>query len=102
MTGTMVAMSARSTLLVVTLPAILLLFAAPALAQDSDVSESESVVQAPVPAVEAPEEAPAEESVEWSYRFLVPATMLIGTLAVVGTIVMYFVRVTKNRYRVVE
>ena len=32
---------------------------------------------------------------EWSYRFLVPATLVLGTLAVVGTIIMYFVRVTK-------
>lgn len=56
----------------------------------------------PVPAVPVPDDPPAEPEPEWSYRFLVPATLLLGTAAVVGAIVMYFVRVTKNRYRVIR
>ena len=56
----------------------------------------------PVPAVPVPDDPPAELEPEWSYRFLVPATLLLGTAAVVGAIIMYFVRVTKNRYRVIR
>ena len=59
-------------------------------------------MEAPAPAVEIPEEKADDTTTEWSYRFLVPATVVLGTLAVVGTIVMYFVRVTKNRYRIVD
>lgn len=59
-------------------------------------------VDAPVPAVPVPDDPPAEPEPEWSYRFLVPATLLLGTAAVVGAIIMYFVRVTKNRYRVIR
>ncbi|MYB45505.1 MAG: hypothetical protein F4X74_11260 [Acidimicrobiia bacterium] len=57
---------------------------------------------APVPAVPVPDDPTAEPEPEWSYRFLVPATLLLGTAAVVGAIIMYFVRVTKNRYRVIR
>lgn len=57
---------------------------------------------APVPAIPVPDDPPAEPEPEWSYRFLVPATLLLGTVAVVGAIIMYFVRVTKNRYRVIR
>ena len=75
--------------------------AAPAGAQEHDPSEA-PVAELPEPAVPVPEGDPSEVEPEWSYRFLVPATLLLGTLAVVGAIVMYFVRVTKNRYRVIR
>ena len=55
-----------------------------------------------MPAIPVPDDPPAEPEPEWSYRFLVPATLLLGTVAVVGAIIMYFVRVTKNRYRVIR
>lgn len=64
--------------------------------------EAETPADAPVPAVPVPDDPPAEPEPEWSYRFLVPATLLLGTAAVVGAIIMYFVRVTKNRYRVIR
>ena len=63
--------------------------------------ESETpATDAPVPAIPVPDDPPAEPEPEWSYRFLVPATLLLGTAAVVGAIIMHFVRVTKKRYRV--
>ena len=69
---------------------------------DGGSTGSETAVEAPAPAITLPEDAPEEEVPEWSYRFLVPATMVLGFLAVIATIFMYFIRVTKNRYRVVE
>ncbi|MYH54646.1 MAG: hypothetical protein F4135_00535 [Acidimicrobiia bacterium] len=75
----------------------------PASAQEEDPQETPAVeAEVPVPAISIPDEAPAEPEAEWSYRFLVPATLVLGTLAVVGAVIMYFVRVTKNRYRVIR
>ncbi|WP_420613407.1 hypothetical protein [Candidatus Spongiisocius sp.] len=65
-------------------------------------AEETPAADVPVPAVPVPDDPPAEPEPEWSYRFLVPATLLLGTAAVVGAIIMYFVRVTKNRYRVIR
>lgn len=77
------------------------LVVAPAAAQEGDPAEAPAP-EVPEPAIPVPDEDPAEPEPEWSYRFLVPATMLLGTVAVVGAIIMYFVRVTKNRYRVIR
>ena len=77
------------------------LVVAPAAAQEGDPAEAPAA-EVPEPAIPVPDEDTAEPEPEWSYRFLVPATMLLGTVAVVGAIIMYFVRVTKNRYRVIR
>ena len=77
------------------------LVVAPAAAQEGDPAEAPAA-EVPEPAIPVPDEDPTEPEPEWSYRFLVPATMLLGTVAVVGAIIMYFVRVTKNRYRVIR
>ena len=74
---------------------------APVGAQEDGPSEAPAA-EVPEPAVPVPDEAPTQPDPEWSYRFLVPATLLLGTVAVVGAIIMYFVRVTKNRYRVIK
>lgn len=94
------------TILLLPLLALLLLWlgslsADPAAAQEGDPVEAPAA-EGPEPAVPVPDESPAQPDPEWSYRFLVPATLLLGTVAVVGTIIMYFVRVTKNRYRVIR
>ena len=73
----------------------------PAVAQEDDPA-STPAVEAPVPAISVPDEEAGDPEPEWSYRFLVPATLVVGTLAVVGAIIMYFVRVTRNRYRVIR
>ena len=82
------------------------LFVQPASAQEggADPAETAETAEAvvPEPAVPAPEAPAGPPEPEWSYRFLVPASMVLGTAAVVGAVVMYFVRVTKNRYRVID
>lgn len=67
-----------------------------------DGGGAEAPAQAPEPAIAVPDDAPQEPDPEWSYRFLVPTALLLGTVAVVGAIIMYFVRVTRNRYRVIK
>ncbi len=70
-------------------------------AQD-EMPEEISVPDIPEAAVPIPNDPPPDPDPEWSYRFLVPATMLLGTVAVVGATIMYFIRVTRKRYRVVK
>lgn len=75
-----------------------------ALAQEAGEGGGEATegAAAPEPAIAVPDDAPQEPDPEWSYRFLVPTALLLGTAAVVGAVVMYFVRVTRNRYRVIK
>jgi hypothetical protein len=91
--------------------ALILAFASPAFATaESEEPEGEAPAVAPAPAAEdVPEPAvpieeapPADATPEWTFRFLLPTTLALGGLAVVGTTIAYFVRVTKARYRVVE
>ncbi len=66
------------------------------------VGETPAPADLPEPAVPiepAPEEEPTPE---WTFRFLVPTSLLIGGLAVIGTTIAYFVKVAKARYRVVS
>lgn len=78
-------------------------FAQPASAQEGGADPAGTAEAAvPEPAVPAPEAPAGPPEPEWSYRFLVPASMVLGTAAVVGAVIMYFVRVTKNRYRVID
>lgn len=77
------------------------LLAAAASAQEEEPAPTPAA-EVPEPAVPVPDDPPSQPDPEWSYRFLVPATLLLGTVAVVGAIIMYFLRVTKNRYRVIR
>lgn len=38
----------------------------------------------------------------WTTKFLVPTGLLIAAIAMLATVVMYFVRVVRTRYKVVE
>ena len=104
--GTVVAMSraARSGVSVaaIWLLALLCVWLGAGPASAGGDSAETTTVEVPEPAVPVPDDPPTAPEPEWSYRFLVPATLLLGTVAVVGAIIMYFVRVTKNRYRVIR
>jgi len=91
---------------VIALGAMFLALVGPVFGTEEEPAETtpaaEETLDAPAPAVlitDEPEEAAAPE---WTFRFLVPVTLLIGGLAVVGTIITYFVKVTRQRYRIVE
>jgi hypothetical protein len=65
-------------------------------------SGTETSVSVPAPAVSVPDAAPTEPAPEWTFRFLLPLTLVLGGIVVVGTIIAYFAKVTRQRYRVVE
>lgn len=55
-----------------------------------------------MPAVSIP---PAVDDVvqqPWTTKFLIPTSLVLAVLAVFVTVVQYFVKVVRNRYKVVE
>ena len=98
----------RSLLLMVI--GLLVLILAPAgLAQEETPAEPTNatvgegaVVDIPEPAVEIVPEAPAEVEAAWTFRYLVPTSLVIALLVVVGSIVAYFLKVVRTRYRLIQ
>ena len=75
---------------------MLSVFILPVMAFADDHSE------VPVPAIVI-EDAPEQiEDIDWTYRFLIPTTVAIATLVILGNVVQYFRQVTRKRYKVIE
>lgn len=62
----------------------------------------EETVDVPAPAVEVAPETPAAEEQAWTFRYLIPTSLVIALVAVVGSIIAYFLKVVRTRYRVVR
>ena len=58
--------------------------------------------QTPVPAIVIQEEVEVPEEPQWTYKFLIPTSVAIATLVILGNIVQYFRQVTKKRYKVIK
>ena len=56
----------------------------------------------PLPAIVIEEEVEIQEDPAWTYRFLIPISVAIATLVIVGNVIQYFRQVTKKRYKVIE
>ena len=56
----------------------------------------------PVPAIVIEEEVEVQEDPAWTYRFLIPISVAIATLVIVGNVIQYFRQVTRKRYKVIE
>lgn len=66
--------------------------------------EEEAAPAGPVapPAVTVPPEVPDDAPADWTYRYLIPTLILLAVVVVIATTVQYFLRVVRNRYKVVE
>jgi hypothetical protein len=84
----------------------LALTALPALAAESGNGEEEplpaEVIFEYEPAVVLESVPPAAEEQPWTTKFLVPTSLALATIAVFVTVIQYFVRVVRSRYKVVE
>jgi hypothetical protein len=70
---------------------------------EEPAAETTAVVSDYQPAVEVDLRAEADAGQQpWTTRFLVPTTVVLGALVVFVTVVQYFTRVVKNRYKVIE
>lgn len=56
----------------------------------------------PPPAVTVPPPSAEEETPDWTYRYLIPTLIALAVIVVVVTTIQYFLRVVRNRYKVVE
>ena len=56
----------------------------------------------PQPAVIVTENEGIPEAPAWTSRYLIPTSIAIATIVVLGNIIQYFRKVVKKRYRVVE
>ncbi|MFQ5523608.1 MAG: hypothetical protein ACE5F5_08525 [Acidimicrobiia bacterium] len=54
------------------------------------------------PAVVVKPENKLEPTPEWTYRYLVPASLVIAAVVILLTAVRYFSDVVRKRYRIVE
>jgi hypothetical protein len=59
-------------------------------------------VAAAQPYVEVVPEEAAPDEPQWTYKYLIPAVVALTVLLIGGTVIMYFVKVVRGRYRVVE
>lgn len=106
--------TARRLLLLVSIAMLVVSAAFPALAvEEPETTEgaTETTVAAeddapaadvPPPAVTVPDTAADEQTADWTYRYLIPTLLALAVLVVILTTVQYFVRVVRNRYKVVE
>ena len=77
---------------------LLILFSPAAIENADDHTEGE----VPTPAIVVEEPPEQIEDVAWTYRFLIPTTVAIATLVILGNVIQYFRQVTRKRYKVIE
>ena len=87
-------MNRRRWVLAASVAAVLVGIAFPALAQESPEEPPEIV-----PAVVVEETAPAEALPDWTYRYLVPTCLALALIFCFITVVLYFTRVVRSRYK---
>lgn len=61
--------------------------------------QATDLVAAAEPAVEAPPEAAEDEEQPWTARFLAPTVLLLGVVALGGSVLYYGIRI-RGRYKV--
>ena len=48
------------------------------------------------------EEIEELEDPAWTYKFLIPTSVAIATLVILGNVIQYFRQVTRKRYKIKE
>ena len=69
---------------------------------ENDAQQGKMDENLPVPAIVIEEPPEQIEDVAWTYRFLIPTTVAIATLVILGNVIQYFRQVTRKRYKVIE
>ncbi|HKZ20143.1 MAG TPA: hypothetical protein VJQ57_08535 [Acidimicrobiia bacterium] len=64
--------------------------------------ESATTLEAIVPAVSVEVTEPPETQPDWTYRFFIPTLLVLAALVVIVTVIQYFTRVVRKRYRVIR
>ena len=56
----------------------------------------------PEPAVLVTNNERIPEEPAWTYRYLIPTSVAIATIIILGNVIQYFRKVVKKRYKIVE
>ncbi len=56
----------------------------------------------PEPAILITEDQGIPEESAWTYRYLIPTSIALATIVILGNVIQYFRKVVKKRYKVVE
>jgi hypothetical protein len=99
----------RRSLVLIAIGLLVLILAPAGFAQEeaptdspATADEDGAVIDIPEPAVEIVPEAPVEVEQAWTFRYLIPTSLVIALLVVVGSIVAYFLKVVRTRYRLIQ
>jgi phosphatidylglycerophosphate synthase len=100
----------RRTTVLLALAAALVLPATPVVAQEAATTETtvaggattETTLVYKTPAVSLVETPPEEVVQPWTIRYLVPTTIAIAAILVILTVIQYFLKVVRTRYKTVE
>lgn len=89
------------------LAVVVSLVASPAFAQEQPADQATTTTVAEAgsayqPAVTAPPPPAPTNDQPWTARYLIPTSLVLAALTVFVSVVQYFVRVVRNRYKVVE
>lgn len=90
-------MNWRRWLVLASAATVIVALALPSMAQETPEEPAEIV-----PAVVVEETAPAETVPDWTYRYLVPTSLALALVFCAITVVLYFTRVVRSRYKSVS
>ncbi|HIE21727.1 MAG TPA: hypothetical protein EYP73_03905 [Acidimicrobiia bacterium] len=98
--------TARPAVLTVLAALIIVALGLPALgAEDEEGATTETTlasVSDPAPAVVVTPEVKVEPLADWTYRYLIPTSLVLGAVVILLTSIRYFTAVVRKRYRIVE
>lgn len=92
----------RIAALLLAMSAIVVLSSGLALAQEDAENTESEVVDVGPPAVEIPDEPAADTIPDWTYRYMVPTTLVLAAVVILLTSIRYFTNVVRRRYRTVS
>jgi hypothetical protein len=68
----------------------------------NETSETTAPTVTIEPAVPVETAPAANAAPDWTYRFFIPTLLVLAALVVIATVIQYFTRVVRNRYRTVR
>ena len=69
---------------------------------DTGTTEATAPAVTIEPAVPVDTTPVPETNPDWTYRFFIPTLLVLAALVVIVTVIQYFTRVVRNRYRIVR
>jgi hypothetical protein len=95
----------RSAVLTVLAGLVIVVLSLPAVGAEHEEGTTETTVASvsgQEPAVVLTPEVEVEPLADWTYRYLIPTSLVLGAVVILLTSIRYFTAVVRERYRIVE